>query len=115
MHAVAGLRQAYWILFTSNFNWPTSTSLQVILYNSGINAINTLVAVNTLALTPFPLSGSFTECIGWKQWAGLALFAVRITMELRAIYRRGTGRSGRTTQSAFHLQSSLGFCDRLCA
>ncbi|KAJ7630023.1 hypothetical protein DFH06DRAFT_1056641 [Mycena polygramma] len=81
MYAVAGLRQAYWILFTSNFHWPTSTSLQVILYNSALNAINTLVAVNTLALTPFPLSGSFTECIGWKQWAGLALFAVGITME----------------------------------
>ncbi|KAJ7938406.1 hypothetical protein B0H13DRAFT_1942873 [Mycena leptocephala] len=59
MYAVAGLRQGYWVLFTSSFQLPTSISLQLVAYNTTLNTINTLVA----------------------QWAGLALFAIGISME----------------------------------
>ncbi|KAJ6554547.1 hypothetical protein B0H19DRAFT_1154002 [Mycena capillaripes] len=81
MYAVSSLRHAYWILFTSNFNWPASVSLQVVLYNTLVNTINTLVAVNALTSSPYPILGDFTDCIGWKQYAGVALFAIGITME----------------------------------
>ncbi|KAJ7821309.1 hypothetical protein B0H14DRAFT_2371390 [Mycena olivaceomarginata] len=37
-----------------------------------------------LTSSPHPILGSFTECIGWKQWAGLALFVIRISMEMIA-------------------------------
>jgi steroid 5-alpha reductase family enzyme len=73
--------QGYWVLFTSSFRFPTSISLQVIAYNTTLNTINTLVAVNALTSSPYPILGNFTDCIGWKQWAGLALFAIGISME----------------------------------
>jgi steroid 5-alpha reductase family enzyme len=53
----------------------------VIAYNTTLNTINTLVAVNALTSSPYPILGDFTDCIGWKQWAGLALFAIGISME----------------------------------
>ncbi|KAJ6578857.1 hypothetical protein DFH09DRAFT_348865 [Mycena vulgaris] len=81
MYAVAGLRHAYWVLFTNTYSWTPSTSLAVVLYNTAVNTIDTLVAVNALTSAPFPILGSFVDCIGWKQWAGLALFAVGISME----------------------------------
>ncbi|KAJ7300403.1 hypothetical protein DFH08DRAFT_1000761 [Mycena albidolilacea] len=45
---------------------------------------NTLVMVHMLTSSPHPILGRFTECIGWKQWAGLALFVIRISMEMIA-------------------------------
>ncbi|KAJ7153513.1 hypothetical protein C8R43DRAFT_1002303 [Mycena crocata] len=81
MYAVAGLRHGYWMLFTNNFEWPYATVIKVILYNSTVNTINTLVAVNALTSAPLPILGSFTECIGWKQWAGATVFAVGIVIE----------------------------------
>ncbi|KAJ6554546.1 hypothetical protein B0H19DRAFT_1262884 [Mycena capillaripes] len=84
MYAVAGVRHAYWVLCTSNFNWPPSAALPVVLYNTALNTINTLVAVNALTSSPYPVLGDFTDCMGWKQWAGLALFAVGIIIEISA-------------------------------
>jgi hypothetical protein len=98
MYAVAGLRhvrffpgeytqikasnlQGYWVLFTSSFQLPTSISLQLIAYNMTLDTINTLVAVNALTSSPYPILRDFTDCIGWKQWTGLALFAIGISME----------------------------------
>ncbi|KAJ7630014.1 hypothetical protein DFH06DRAFT_1101999 [Mycena polygramma] len=81
MYAVAGLRHGYWAAFTSNYKTPPSFALQVVAYNTVLNTINTLVAVNALTHSPLPILGDFTDCIGWKQWAGLALFAVGIGME----------------------------------
>ncbi|KAJ7730704.1 hypothetical protein DFH07DRAFT_848585 [Mycena maculata] len=81
MYAVAGLRHAYWVLFTNDYNWPITTASQVILYNSVVNTINTFVAVNALTSAPYPILGSFTDCIGWKQYAGLGIFAIGIAME----------------------------------
>jgi steroid 5-alpha reductase family enzyme len=37
-----------------------------------------------LTSSPHPILGSFTDCIGWKQWAGLALFVIGISMEMSA-------------------------------
>ncbi|KAJ6554559.1 hypothetical protein B0H19DRAFT_1154044 [Mycena capillaripes] len=81
MYAVAGLRHGYWVLFTSPYNFPPSIGLQVSLYNTVISTVDTLVAVNALTSSPYPILGDFTDCIGWKQWAGLALFAIGISME----------------------------------
>jgi len=81
MYAVAGLRHGYWVLFTSSFRWPTDVSLQVVAYNTTVNTINTLAAVHALTSSPYPILGSFTDCIGWKQWAGLALFVIGISIE----------------------------------
>jgi len=81
MYAVVGLRHGYWVIFTSSFYFPTSISLQLVAYNTTINTINTLVAVNALTSSPYPILGDFTDCIGWKQWAGLALFAIGISMD----------------------------------
>ncbi|KAJ7938410.1 hypothetical protein B0H13DRAFT_2301972 [Mycena leptocephala] len=63
MYAVAGLRHGYWVLFTSSFRFPTSISLQVIAFNTTINTINTLVAVNALTSSPYPILGDFTDCM----------------------------------------------------
>ncbi|KAJ7452104.1 hypothetical protein B0H11DRAFT_2074311 [Mycena galericulata] len=82
MYAVAGLRHAYWITFTNNHNWTASDASAIVVYNFLINTVNTLVAVNALTYAPYPILGTFTECIGYKQWTGLALFAVGILMEL---------------------------------
>ncbi|KAJ7153514.1 hypothetical protein C8R43DRAFT_1235475 [Mycena crocata] len=84
MYAVAGLRHGYWILSTNNYNWPAGSALGVVLYNNVLSTINTLVAVNALTSARLPIFGSFTECIGWKQWAGLALFSAGIAMEIIA-------------------------------
>ncbi|KAJ7194018.1 hypothetical protein GGX14DRAFT_476765 [Mycena pura] len=84
MYAVAGLRQAYWALFTNTYNWTPGTSLMIAAYNAAVDAVCTLVAVNALTSAPYPIFGDFVDCIGWKQWAGLALFATGISMELLA-------------------------------
>ncbi|KAJ7146125.1 hypothetical protein C8R44DRAFT_756646 [Mycena epipterygia] len=84
MYAVAGLRHGYWVLFTNSYNWPTDAALQVVLYNTTLNTINTLIAVNALTSAPYPILGSFADCVGWKQWAGLALFTIGISMEMIA-------------------------------
>ncbi|KAJ7854934.1 hypothetical protein B0H14DRAFT_2508099 [Mycena olivaceomarginata] len=84
MYAVAGLRHAYWILFTSSHYFPADASLSVVGYNTLLNTINTLIATHALTASPYPILGSFTDCIGWKQWAGLALFGVGIVMEMVA-------------------------------
>jgi steroid 5-alpha reductase family enzyme len=69
------VRQAYWILFTSSHYFPADASLFV---------VGTLLAAHALTASPYPTLGSFTDCIGWKQWAGLALFGVGIVMEMVA-------------------------------
>ncbi|KAF8192671.1 hypothetical protein K438DRAFT_1934965 [Mycena galopus ATCC 62051] len=84
MYGVAALRHAYWVLFTKSFHWPTDVSFQIIAYNTVVNTINTLVAVHALTSSPYPILGSFTDCIGWKQWTGVALFAIGISMEFIA-------------------------------
>ncbi|KAJ7701548.1 hypothetical protein B0H17DRAFT_189370 [Mycena rosella] len=81
MYAVAGLHHGYWILFRNSYTWTIDTSLTVVVYNAVVNTLNTLVAVNALTSAPHPILGDFVDCIGWKQWAGLALFAVGISME----------------------------------
>ncbi|KAJ7800953.1 hypothetical protein B0H14DRAFT_2615717 [Mycena olivaceomarginata] len=54
----------------------------------GVHASNALVTagpgVAGLGHVLTLLTGIFTECIGWKQWAGLALFVIRISMEMIA-------------------------------
>ncbi|KAJ7270700.1 hypothetical protein B0H12DRAFT_1229187 [Mycena haematopus] len=84
MYAVSALRHGYWVLFTNNMYWPADAALSVVAYNSAVNTINTLVAVHALTSSPYPILGSFTECIGWKQWTGLALFAIGISTEIIA-------------------------------
>ncbi|KAJ7042866.1 hypothetical protein C8F04DRAFT_1075032 [Mycena alexandri] len=84
MYAVAGLRHGYWVLFTNTYHWPPSAALQVVAYNTVLNTVNTLVAVNALTSSPYPILGDFTDCMGWKQWAGLALFAIGISVEIIA-------------------------------
>ncbi|KAJ7161002.1 hypothetical protein C8R46DRAFT_955958 [Mycena filopes] len=81
MYAVASIRHGYWMLSTNNFNWPASTALSVVAYNTLLNTVNTLVAVNALTSSPYPILGDFTDCIGWKQWAGVALFTIGIAVE----------------------------------
>ncbi|KAJ7321596.1 hypothetical protein DFH08DRAFT_941873 [Mycena albidolilacea] len=81
MYAVASLRHAYWVLFTSNYNLPPCVASQIFVYNCIGNIINTLVAVNMLALSSYSAAGHFMDCIAWQQWAGLGLFAVGIAME----------------------------------
>ncbi|KAJ6566451.1 hypothetical protein B0H19DRAFT_1209591 [Mycena capillaripes] len=81
MYAVASLRHAYWVLFTSNYNLPPRVASQIVVYNCIGNIINTLVAVNMLALSPYSAAGHFMDCIAWRQWAGLGLFAIGIGME----------------------------------
>lgn len=76
--------KAYWALFTNNYDWPTGPAAQVSFYNGLLNTANTLVAVHALTSAPYPILGSFTECIGYKQWAGLALFFIGISMEIIA-------------------------------
>ncbi|KAJ7760757.1 hypothetical protein B0H14DRAFT_3511064 [Mycena olivaceomarginata] len=62
----------------------TGSSLGIAVYNTAVNIVNTLVAVHMLTSSPHPILGSFTDCIGWKQWAGLTLFAIGISMEIIA-------------------------------
>ncbi|KAJ7353325.1 hypothetical protein DFH08DRAFT_856510 [Mycena albidolilacea] len=84
MYAIAGIRHAYWALFTSDNHCSTGSSLGIAVYNTAVNIANTLVAVHMLTSSPHPILGSFTDCIGWKQWAGLALFVIGISMEMIA-------------------------------
>ncbi|KAF7364242.1 S5A-REDUCTASE domain-containing protein [Mycena sanguinolenta] len=81
MYAVAGIRQAYWAVFTANNYYSTSASLGIVFCNTAINIVNTLAAVHVLISTPNSNLGSFTDFIGWKQWAGLTIFAIGIAME----------------------------------
>ncbi|KAF9020016.1 hypothetical protein BDZ89DRAFT_1020440 [Hymenopellis radicata] len=82
MYAVAGMRHAYWSVFTSSNYCGVGDSLQIVIYNATVNVINTLVAVHTLTSSTNPVLGSFTECLAWKQWAGLALFALGVSLEM---------------------------------
>ncbi|KAJ6463481.1 hypothetical protein C8R45DRAFT_1025917 [Mycena sanguinolenta] len=88
MYAVSALRHGYWVMFTNNFYWPPDLSLKLIGYNTLVNTFNTVVAVHALTSSPYPILGSFTDCIGWKQWTGLALFASGILVETIAEERR---------------------------
>ncbi|KAJ7194023.1 hypothetical protein GGX14DRAFT_476776, partial [Mycena pura] len=82
MYAVAGLRHVRYPIWCWSSGTPTS--LRVVAYNTAVNTVSTLVAVNALTSAPYPIFGDFVDCIGWKQWAGLALFATGISMELLA-------------------------------
>ncbi|KAJ6554561.1 hypothetical protein B0H19DRAFT_1377407 [Mycena capillaripes] len=84
MYAVSGLRHGYWALSISSHKVPPGFALQVTLLNTAINTINTLVAVNALTSSSYPILGNFTDSIGWKQWTGLALFTIGISIEIVA-------------------------------
>ncbi|KAJ7190140.1 hypothetical protein GGX14DRAFT_606487 [Mycena pura] len=85
MYAVAGLRHVYWALFTNTYDLAPGSALMVVVYNAAVDTFSTLVAVNALTSAPYPVcGGDFVDCIGWKQWAGLALFATGISIELLA-------------------------------
>ncbi|KAF8182249.1 hypothetical protein K438DRAFT_1975775 [Mycena galopus ATCC 62051] len=84
MYAIAGIRHAYWSVFTSSNYCSTGSSLQVVFYNTAVNIVNTLVAVHALTSPPNSVLGNFTDFIGWKQWAGLTIFAIGISMEMIA-------------------------------
>ncbi|KAK7055452.1 S5A-reductase domain-containing protein [Favolaschia claudopus] len=84
MYALQGLHHAYWVFFTSNYRISPGSGLQVSAFNGTMNTFNTLVAVHALTSSPQPILGSFAECIGWKQYAGLALFALGISIEFIA-------------------------------
>ncbi|KAJ7607390.1 hypothetical protein FB45DRAFT_948196 [Roridomyces roridus] len=84
MYSVASLRHAYYALCTKTYNYPPSTSLSVVTFSSATNTVTTLLAVHALTSSPYPILGSFTDCIGWKQWVGVGLFSVGIVMELVA-------------------------------
>ncbi|KAJ7799623.1 hypothetical protein B0H14DRAFT_2902687 [Mycena olivaceomarginata] len=59
MYVIAGIHHAaYWALFTSDNYCSTGSSLGIAVQHS--------------------------QWIGWKQWAGLALFVIRISMEMIA-------------------------------
>ncbi|KAJ6519046.1 hypothetical protein C8R45DRAFT_11707 [Mycena sanguinolenta] len=84
MYAMAGIRHAYWAVFTTSNYCSTSASLQIVFYNTAVNIVNTLVAAHALTSAPNSNLGSFTDFIGWKQWAGLTIFAIGISMEMSA-------------------------------
>ncbi|KAK6983837.1 S5A-reductase domain-containing protein [Favolaschia claudopus] len=75
MYAIAGVRHAYWIVFTNATHCSPASALNIAIYNASINLINTLVAVNALT-SPSPIT------YGWKQWMGIALFAIGILLEV---------------------------------
>ncbi|KAJ7054764.1 hypothetical protein C8F01DRAFT_1162859 [Mycena amicta] len=82
--SAASMRHAYWILFTNTYDWKPTGALGVVGYNTLLNTVNTLVTVNALTSSPLPILGEFKDCIGWKQWAGVALFATGIAIEMVA-------------------------------
>ncbi|KAF7321063.1 S5A-REDUCTASE domain-containing protein [Mycena chlorophos] len=84
MYAVASLRHAYWVLVTNTYHWEAGGALGVVAFNSVMNLYNTLVATNALTSSSLPLLGTFTDCIGWKQWAGLGIFGAGILLEMAA-------------------------------
>ncbi|KAJ7339131.1 hypothetical protein DFH08DRAFT_876179 [Mycena albidolilacea] len=75
---------------------------------------NTLVMVHMLTSSPHPILGSFTECIGWKQWAGLTLFVIRISMEMiaedsRKKFRKDPKNKGKIDDTGLCHPNYLGF------
>ncbi|KAF8169147.1 hypothetical protein K438DRAFT_1774398 [Mycena galopus ATCC 62051] len=84
MYAVAGIHHAYWAVFTTSNYCSTGSSLMIVFYNAAVNIVNTLVAVHALTSSLNPILGNFTDFIGWKQWAGLTIFAIGISMEIIA-------------------------------
>ncbi|KAK7039912.1 S5A-reductase domain-containing protein [Favolaschia claudopus] len=84
MYAIAGLRHVYWAVFIITTSCSPASAFQIAVYNATINLINTLVAVAILSSTPPPVPVSITGNFGWKQWAGLILFAVGILFEMLA-------------------------------
>jgi hypothetical protein len=76
--------QGYWVLFINGYGLTPGIASMVCFYDSAVNTINTLVAVNALTCAPYPILGDFVDCIGWKQWAGIALFTVGISIEMIA-------------------------------
>ncbi|KAJ7057923.1 hypothetical protein C8F01DRAFT_1255813 [Mycena amicta] len=81
---VSSMRHVYWILVTNTYDWKPTGALGVVGYNTLLNTVNTLVTVNALTSSPLPILGEFKDCIGWKQWAGVALFATGIAIEMVA-------------------------------
>ncbi|KAK7055445.1 S5A-reductase domain-containing protein [Favolaschia claudopus] len=105
MYALQGLHHAYWVLFTSKL--PLSA------INGTMNTFNTLVAVHALASSPNPILGSFTECIGWKQWTGLALVALGISIEFiaeqsRKAFKKDLKNKGKIDDTGLWSVGSLG-------
>ncbi|KAF7297316.1 S5A-REDUCTASE domain-containing protein [Mycena indigotica] len=83
MYAVAGLRHAYWVLFTNSYDWKLPEASMVVLYNTFLNTTSSLVAAHALTSSPLPILGDrLIDCIGWKQWAGITLFTTGIAIEL---------------------------------
>ncbi|KAJ7312712.1 hypothetical protein DFH08DRAFT_1043922 [Mycena albidolilacea] len=102
MYVIAGIRHAirskslaYWALFTSDNYCSTGSSLGIAVQHSRhgpyahfitashswqVHRVHWMEAVGRQN----SILGRFTECIGWKQWAGLALFVIRISMEMIA-------------------------------
>lgn len=70
--------QGYWLAFTNTYAFPLSQSLNIVLYNLFADSFNTLSAAHALACSPRP------TVLGWKQWAGIAMFATGLLIETLA-------------------------------
>lgn len=105
-------QQSYHTLSTQTYDFPPSAALPVVAFNFLTNTVNTLVAVNALTSAPQTILGSFTDCIGWKQWAGLGLFTVGILMELisegsRKQFKKNPKNSGKIDDTGLWCVSPL--------
>jgi len=84
LYAAAAVHQIYWIIFTNTYQWPLSQSVNVVLYNLFVDLFNTVSAIRALPSSSPVKAGSFFEALGWKQWAGVALFVAGIFIETLA-------------------------------
>ncbi|KAJ7245100.1 hypothetical protein C8J57DRAFT_1358905 [Mycena rebaudengoi] len=73
MSMLAGVRNAYWLLVTNNFEWSVPAVAQVLAYTYAASAFNTLLAVQVLASHPHPF-------LGWKQYVGMGLYVLGMTL-----------------------------------
>ncbi|KAJ7303449.1 hypothetical protein DFH08DRAFT_904083 [Mycena albidolilacea] len=91
-HAIRSKSLAYWALFTSDNYCSTGSSLGIAVQHSR----------------------NFTECIEWKQWSGLALFVIRISMEMiaensRKKFRKDRKNKGKIDDTGLCHPNYLGF------
>ena len=69
--------QAYWAIFTRNYQFTVSAGAGVGIYNGLLNAVNSLLLVYCTSRTP-----ASSQQLGWKQYLGIALFALGLGLEV---------------------------------
>jgi protein-S-isoprenylcysteine O-methyltransferase Ste14 len=61
MAAGSAAKQIYWVLFTAEYEWPPSSALPVVIYNSFINSINSLAFTTVLASASLSSNENFPQ------------------------------------------------------